>query len=109
MNSKKTLLTEQFGNLVASDVKLLFASIANTYLCIGRSTNFGDSEANVEDAIYTTVYRNQVYRDLVAVKKIHAEDMQLVVPRVDWATGGRRRPGLQVSLFSWLPGDRVPR
>ena len=84
----KSILTEQFGNLIASDTKLLFASTANTYLGVGRSTNFGDSEANIEDAIYTTVYRNQVYRDLVAVKKIHAEDMQLVVPRVDWATGG---------------------
>ena len=83
----KSILTEQFGNLVASDVKLLFSTIANTYLGIGRSTNFGDSEANVENAIYTTVYRNQLYRNLVAIKKIQPSDIQLVVPRVDWKSG----------------------
>jgi hypothetical protein len=84
MNSKKSILTEAFSNLVAADVKLLFSSTANTYLGIGRSVNFGSDEANVEEAIYTTVYRNQLYRDMVALKKIQPSDIQLVIPRVDW-------------------------
>jgi hypothetical protein len=87
MNSNNSILTEPFSNLVAAQVKKLFTSTSNTFLGIGRAINSGSDEANVEDAIYTTVYRNQIYKNLVALKKIVPADIQPVIPRVDWASG----------------------
>jgi len=87
MNSNNSILTEPFSNLVAQQMKKLFTSTSNTFLGIGRAINSGLDEANVEDAIYTTVYRNQVYKNLVALKKIVPADIQPVIPRVDWASG----------------------
>lgn len=87
MNSNNSILTEPFSNLVAAQVKKLFTSTSNTFLGIGRAMNSGDSEANIEDAIYTTVYRNQVYKNLVALKKIVPADIQPVIPRIDWTSG----------------------
>ena len=84
---KKSLLTETFSNLLATDVKSLLSSSSNTFLAIGRSTNFGSDEINVENAIYTTVYRNQLYKNFVALKKISPSDIQKVIPRVDWTSG----------------------
>jgi hypothetical protein len=87
MNINNSILTETFSNLVAAQVKKLFTSTSNTFLGIGRAINSGSDEANVEDAIYTTVYRNQIYKNLVALKKIVPADIQPVIPRVDWASG----------------------
>lgn len=84
---RKSLLTEQFGKLIASDVKQLLSADSNTFIGIGRSISSGSNTSNIEDAIYTTVYRNQVYRNLVALKKIQPADIQLVIPRVDWTSG----------------------
>lgn len=69
----------------------VFPTYANTYLGIGRPIRWGD-DANetaneIEDVRYTTDYRNQVYRDLIAIKKVAASDTALVVPRVDWVSG----------------------
>ena len=86
MNSNNSILTEPFSNLVAQQMKKLFTSTSNTFLGIGRAINSGLNEANVEDAIYTTVYRNQVYKNLVALKKIVPADIQPVIPRVDWTS-----------------------
>lgn len=85
----KSILTQEFGNSVASEVKLLLGSTSNSFLAIGRSVNFGDSQINVENAVYTTVNRNQLYRNMVALKKIQPADIQLVIPRVDWVLNSR--------------------
>lgn len=79
---RKSILTEQFGNYVAEDVKQLLTSRSNTFIGIGRSISSGGE--TIEDAIYTTVYRNQLYQNLVALKKIQPSDIQLVIPRIDW-------------------------
>ena len=87
MNNKKTILTEQFGYATAVDMKQLLTSRSNSFIGIGRSINSGVS--NIENAIYTTVYRNQVYRNLEALKQIQPADIQLVIPRVDWSVNNK--------------------
>lgn len=66
----------------------LFPSDANTYIGIGRPVRWGsdsnETASEIEDVSYTTNYRNQVYRDMVAMKKITASDLCFVVPRVDY-------------------------
>jgi len=84
MKSKTTPL---FSKFLADDVKDHFSSDANVYIGIGRSLDFGSSSSNVENVLYTTNKINDIYRNLVAVKKIAASDMQVVAPRRDWITG----------------------
>lgn len=83
------LLKYELAEVVKSSI---FPTYANTYVCIGRPIRWGDAvdpEANneIEDVAYSTNYRNQVYRDMVAMKRISASDTALVVPRVDWTAG----------------------
>lgn len=84
MKSKTTPL---FSKFVADDVKDHFSSDANVYIGIGRSIDFGSSSSNIENVLYTTNKINDIYRNLVALKKIAAADMQVVAPRLDWITG----------------------
>ncbi len=69
----------------------LFPTYANTYVGIGRPIRWGsdDSETadEIEDVSYTIDSRNQVYRDLMAIKKVAAADTAIVAPRVDWVNG----------------------
>lgn len=69
----------------------LLTETANTYVGIGRPLRWGndatETEDEIENIVYSTNYRNEVYRDMVAAKKIAAADIALVVPRVDWETG----------------------
>ena len=89
----KSAITPLLKYELVYDVKShIFPELANTYVAIGRPIRWGDAvdpetTAEVEEVTYTTDYRNQVYRDMVAMKKVTASDTALVVPRVDWATG----------------------
>lgn len=69
----------------------IFPTLANTYIAIGRPIRWGSDDTEtpneIEDAVFTVNYRNQLFRDMVAMKKIQTADMALVVPRVDWVTG----------------------
>jgi hypothetical protein len=84
----------------------VFPTYANTYLCIGRPTRWGDDvdpelATEIEDVVYSTNYINQTFRDMIAMKKVAAADTALVVPRIDWVTGtayDEYRDGLE--LFS---------
>lgn len=80
----KSKLTPLFSKFVADDVKSHFSEEANVYIGIGRVTSFGSSSSNVEDVLFTTNKINDIYRNLVGLKKIQAADMQLVAPRYDW-------------------------
>lgn len=67
----------------------VFPTYANTYLGIGRPIRWGDeldpeSNTEIEDVVYTTDYRNQTFRDMIALKRVAAADTALVVPRRDW-------------------------
>lgn len=81
------LLKFQLVEVIKNNV---FPTYANTYLGIGRPIRWGDendpeSNTEIEDVVYTTDYRNQTFRDLIAIKKVEAADTALVVPRRDWA------------------------
>jgi len=69
----------------------LFPTYANTYVGLGRPVRWGsdDTETSneIEDVVYTTEALNQVFRDLMAIKKVAAADTALVIPRRDWVTG----------------------
>jgi hypothetical protein len=83
-----SLLKYEIVEVIKANV---FPTYANTYLCIGRPVRWGDAvdpelASEIEDVTYTTDSRNQVYRDLIAMKKVTAADTALVVPRVDWVT-----------------------
>jgi len=69
----------------------VFPTYANTYVGIGRPIRWGsdDSETadEIEDVTYTIDTRNQVYRDLMAIKRVAAADTAIVAPRVDWVSG----------------------
>lgn len=84
MKSKTTPL---FAKFVADDVKDHFTSDANVYIGIGRSLAFGSSSANVAEVLFTTNKVNELYKNMVAMKKINAADMQVVVARKDWSSG----------------------
>lgn len=66
----------------------LFPESSNNYIGIGRPIRWGndtnESDDEIEQPIYTKNYRDQLYRDLVAIKKIEAADISFVIPRVDW-------------------------
>lgn len=84
----------------------VFPTVANTYIGIGRPIRWGDavdpeSTDEIEDVVWTTNYKNQIWRDLVAVKRIQAADLYEVVPRRDWLTGTTYDPySDSIELFS---------
>ncbi len=81
----KSRITPLFAKFIADDVRDHFSESANVYLGIGRSLNFGTSSANVDDVIFTTNKINELYSNLVGIKKIQQADMQVVIARRDWA------------------------
>lgn len=93
----KSLITQYLKYQIVENIKNnVFSTGSNTYIGIGRPIRWGadntETSDEIEDVSYTTNYRNQVYRDLVAVKKIQAADLALVVPRVDWVSGVKYDP-----------------
>jgi len=89
----KSTITQLLKHEVALHVKeAMFPVDANTYMAIGRPVRWGDAvdpelAGEIENAVYSTVYRNQTFRDMIAIKKVETADTALVVPRVDWVTG----------------------
>lgn len=70
----------------------VFTTYSNTYIGIGRPIRWGDEfdpeeDDEIESVGGSTNYRNQVYRDMIAIKRVQAADVALVVPRVDWVAG----------------------
>lgn len=69
----------------------VFPTYANTYVGIGRPVRWGSDDTEtaneIEDVVYTTDSRNQLFRDLMAIKRIAAADTAIVAPRVDWVSG----------------------
>lgn len=83
------LLKYQIVEVLKANV---FTTLANTYIGIGRPIRWGDefdpeTTSEIEDVIYSTNYNNQVWRDMVAVKRIESADLYEVVPRRDWLSG----------------------
>ncbi len=84
-----SLLKYEIVEVIKANV---FPTYANTYVGIGRPVRWGDAvdpeaATEIEPVVYTTNSRNQVFRDLIAIKRVAAADTALVVPRIDWLTG----------------------
>ena len=89
----KSAITQFLKHIVSEHIKNhIFPVLANTYVSFGRPIRWGDasdpeSEAEIETVVDSTNYRNRVWRDMIAMKKIQPADTALVVPRRDWITG----------------------
>lgn len=83
----KSKITPLFAKFIADDVKDHFSLDANVFVGVGRSLAFGASAANVEEVTFTTNKINELYNNMVGMKKISAADMQVVLARRDWASG----------------------
>ena len=89
----KSLITKDFGITNAKNFeKMISVPLANVYVCIGRSlawSNTSNSSLLDDVTISTpydmTDYKNQIFRDGQLLKRITSNDVQPVIPRVDWA------------------------
>jgi hypothetical protein len=81
----KSKILRNFGIILAEEFSRIFASATgNTYITIGRPIAWGSTDEDVEAPQETTEYMNEVYRDMIAMKKMIGSDIQVVVPREDW-------------------------
>jgi hypothetical protein len=82
------LLKYELVEIIKANV---FPTYANTYVGIGRPVRWGSDDTEtaneIEDVVFTTDSRNQLFRDLMMIKKVAAADTAIVAPRVDWVTG----------------------
>lgn len=62
--------------------QMLTSSTSNTYLGIARPKAWTSSY--VPEIAETTATINELYRNLIALKKINSSDINLVIPRIDW-------------------------
>lgn len=90
-----SLITKDFGITNAKNFEDMVATqSANLYVMLGRSINWANSSdpTNLDDSVVetpydTTEYKYEAMRNAIILKRVNASDMQLVAPRVDWATG----------------------
>lgn len=76
-NYQKYVLFDNFIDMVANET-------ANVYIGIGRVPNWAQNGSQVLYPDQSTDYINDVYKNLVAMKKITAQNMTAVVRRRDW-------------------------
>lgn len=89
----KSLVTKDFGITNAKNFeKMVSVPLANVYVMVGRSlawanTANGDllDDVTISDPYDTTTYKYNVQKDGLLMKKITSNDIQPVIPRVDWA------------------------
>jgi hypothetical protein len=82
-----SLFTRNFGILNARAFEHYVASdLAKVYLTIGRSQQWANGDA-VPNLVESSNSFYGMWNDMVAMKRITAADMNLVIPRVDWTTG----------------------
>ena len=89
----KSLVTKDFGITNAKNFeKMVSVPLANVYVMVGRSlawanTANGDllDDVTISDPYDTTTYKYNVQKDGLLLKRITSNDIQPVIPRVDWA------------------------
>lgn len=81
----KSLLTNKQRVLLANQIRSSWASPnSNTYVGIGHVKDWPSSDTVIPEIDPSVDGENQVFENLIAIKKITDSDMALVVPRVDW-------------------------
>ena len=102
----KSSITQYLKYQIVEDIHDdMLAKDANTYISIGRPLRWGndsnETTAEIESVEDNLNYYFQIYRDMVAMKKVQASDLSLVVPRVDWAASTKYSTYADhVSLFT---------
>jgi hypothetical protein len=89
----KSLVTKDFGITNAKNFeKMVSVPLANVYVMVGRSlawanTANGDllDDVTISDPYDTTTYKYNAQKDGLLLKRITSNDIQPVIPRVDWA------------------------
>ena len=88
----KSLVTKDFGITNAKNFeKMVSVPLANVYVMVGRSlawanTANGDllDDVTISDPYDTTTYKYNAQKDGLLLKRITSNDIQPVIPRVDW-------------------------
>lgn len=89
----KSLITKDFGITNAKNFeKMVSNPLANVYVMLGHNTawpNVADpsllDDSEIETPYDTTSYKNELLRKGQVYKRVTSNDIQPVVPRVDWA------------------------
>jgi len=89
----KSLVTKSFGITNAKNFeKMVSVPLANVYILLGRSLPWANTAnaANFDDVTITTPhntthYENGIKRDGLLLTRITSNDIQPVIPRVDWS------------------------
>lgn len=89
----RSLITKDFGITNAKNFeKMIALPLANVYVGIGRSlpwANVANSslldDVTINAPYDTTEYKNDLLKDGQLLKRITSNDVQPVIPRVDWA------------------------
>jgi len=89
----KSLVTKNFGITNAKNFeKMVSVPLANVYILLGRSLPWANTAnaANFDDVTITTPhntthYENGIKRDGLILTRITSNDIQPVIPRVDWS------------------------
>lgn len=83
----KSIITKDFGVTNARIFQQAISyPLANFYLTLGKELAWNATDA-VEAPYDTTQYKLDSMNSGIVMKKLTSSDTQLVVPRVDWATG----------------------
>lgn len=88
----KPLIYKELGVTNAENFESMISiPLANVYVMIGKSIPWANSsnsqlldDITIETPLDTVAYRNKMAQDGVIMKKLTANDLQLVAPRVDW-------------------------
>lgn len=91
----KSLITKDFGITNAKNFEQMVAKpLANVYVSLGRSLPWANTsntqlldDVTITTPYDTTQYKNNIMKDGQILRKITSNDIQPVIPRVDWATG----------------------
>ena len=62
------------------------AALTNLYVCIGRQHAWANGDT-VPTPVESSNNYFSIWNDMIAMKKVTSSDMNLVVPRIDWASG----------------------
>lgn len=89
----KSLITKDFGITNAKNFeKMISVPLANVYVCIGQALPWSNTSnsALLDDITINTPYditdyKNNIVRNGQLLKRITSNDVQPVIPRVDWA------------------------
>jgi hypothetical protein len=83
---QNSILTIAQRVAIANDLITNWSS-SNVYLGIGAESPYAANDSLVPLPNQSIAYQNEIYRNLIALKKVTAASISFMVPRVDWSTG----------------------